>query len=231
MESVKGMTLIICALKAEAKPFIKAIKKSKTTRNGKLKTYHGTIDNFEVVIACCGVGLETAAASTQTLIDNYEITRIIMSGTAGGIGKKIDIGHTIVSTELLYHDNSNDEVFIADSGLLESFKNAVKKNPPVHKVHFGRISSGGKFITGDTFASIAKKYNPLCVDMETAAVAEVCNKNNIPFIAVRSVTDTREKSGMFTFFRYMSSSAKNSFIVVKKLLSELKETHKGCTPE
>jgi len=46
------------------------------------------------MIVCCGVGLEKAAAATQMLIENYKISRIIMSVTAGGADSELDIGDT-----------------------------------------------------------------------------------------------------------------------------------------
>ena len=41
----------------------------------------------------------------------------------------------------------------------------------------------------------------LSVDMETAAVAHVCYVNRIPFLCVRSITDTAEHSGIDNFDR------------------------------
>jgi len=85
-------------------------------------------------------------------------------------------------------------------------------------VFFGRITSGSKFVTGKKFKTVAEKYHPLCVDMETAAVAHVCAINNIPFIALRSVTDTPKKSGLLNFYKNVTLAANNSYAVVEMLL-------------
>lgn len=47
--------------------------------------------------------------------------------------------------------------------------------------------------------SISATFSPLCVDMETASIAHVCYGNRIPYIAVRTVTDTLGKTGTEVF--------------------------------
>jgi len=227
------MTLILCAIKLEAKPFLEALENKKTEKRAKLKIYHGMIDGSTVAVARCGVGLEKAAAAVRSLIDDLGASLIIMSGTAGGIDKKLKIGDTVVSEELVYHepienipmqeDSSGDNIsFKADANLLSSAIQAVEKVSSAHTVYFGRITSGNKFVRGKNFDTITEKFDPLCSDMESAAAAHVCFIKNTPFIAVRSISDSREDSGIFSFFKHASQASKNSCIVVRKLLSELK---------
>jgi len=226
------MTLIICAIKNEAKPFLTALENVKKEKCASLKVYIGTINGIDVMVARCGVGLERAAAATQALIDNFKILRMIMSGTAGGVDKKLKIGDTIVSEEILYHERKTkvlqsdssfdvDTVFKADESLLLTAKKAIENNPLSQKVYFGRITSGSKFLSGKGFKEVAEKFHPMCVDMETAAVAHVCAINKTPFIAVRSITDTPEKSGLLNFYKNVVQASNNSYSVVEKLLQEL----------
>lgn len=57
----------------------------------------------------------------------------------------------------------------------------------------------GGFIPDERREQIIRKFAPLSVDMETAAVAHVCYVNRIPFLAVRSITDTAAHSGIGAF--------------------------------
>ena len=223
------MTLIICAIKPEAKPFLNALENVKTEKCKSLKVNHGTISGIKVTVIRCGVGLKKAAAATQAMIDGFPVTKIVMSGTAGGVDSRLKIGDTVVSEEILYHEKNNripehnhsfdeDDPFKADENLLLSAKKATENELSAGKVYFGRITSGNKFATGKLFKTIAEKYHPLCVDMETAAVANVCAINSIPFIAVRSITDTPEKSGIRNFYKNVKLASNNSFRVVEKLL-------------
>ncbi len=71
--------------------------------------------------------------------------------------------------------------------------------------------TGEKFIEDDMRDIINQKYSPLSVDLETASIAHVCYVNNIPFILIRSITDTATHSGIRT-----------SKKIAHKLLLELK---------
>lgn len=66
---------------------------------------------------------------------------------------------------------------------------------------FGTIATGERFVENGDREHIRQKHNPLAVDMETASAAHVCYVNGVPFLAVRSVTDTGEDSGPEAFER------------------------------
>jgi len=232
------MTLIICAIKPEIKPFLEALENERIEECDSLDVHHGVINGANVMVVRCGAGLEKAAAATQALIEKFQISCMIMSGTAGGVDRELNIGDTIISEEMLYHEGktalmqsdtsfTKDKLFKADENLLINIKKSIENDPLTQAVYFGRITSGSKFVTGKKFKTVAEKYNPLCVDMETAAVAHVCAINNIPFIAVRSVTDTPKKSGLLNFYKNVVLAANNSFVVVERLLKEL-ETNNTC---
>ncbi len=65
----------------------------------------------------------------------------------------------------------------------------------VTKVYFGRMVTGEAFISDDGRKEIMDAFNPLSVDMETGSIAQVCYANSVPFIAIRSITDTADHSG------------------------------------
>ena len=49
-----------------------------------------------------------AAIATQILIDTYHVNAIINSGTAGGIDSKVNVFDTVISTQVAYHDVSDN---------------------------------------------------------------------------------------------------------------------------
>ena len=64
---------------------------------------------------------------------------------------------------------------------------------------FGTAVTGEAFIGNKEREAIRKKYAPLSVDMESAGIAHVCYVNEIPFLSVRTVTDTPEQEGIEVF--------------------------------
>ena len=213
------MTTIVCAIKPEVKPFMDALQHKEKVAHKSLVVYKGILCGEEVMVARCGVGLIKSAAAVQALITDLGASKIIMSGTAGGIYNRLKIGDTVISDEIIYHEFGIDFIDSkADASLLEKADHVVYTTQFTQTVVIGRISSGSKFVTGKDRGLISSKYGPLCSDMETAAVSQVAIENNVPFIAVRSISDTKDKSGLINFFKYVSLASYNSFVVAQLLI-------------
>lgn len=221
---------IICAGDKEFEPFIQHIEKIKITNKAMLKFYEGTIMDIPVVALYSGVCKVNAAIATQILIDKFNVSIIINAGTAGGMDEKINLFDTIISTQVAYHD-VDDEIltefhpwmstiyFDADENLLNIAKLISKNN---QTVHFGRMVTGEQFIQDNLREKINKKYFPLSVDMETASIAHVCYVNQVPFIAIRSITDTVSHSGIENFEKNCKQASNIAKDVVLAFLEELK---------
>jgi len=63
----------------------------------------------------------------------------------------------------------------------------------------------------------------LTVDMETASIAHTCFVNEIPFIAIRTLTDTSTHSGVEHFDKNVVTASEISKKIVLELLNELNE--------
>lgn len=200
---------IICACNREITPFLHHINNLIISEKAILKIYQRTINSIDVVALCSGVCKVNAAISTQILIDHYGVNIIINSGTAGGINPELEIFDVVISTEAAYHDVAPENLtefhpfmesvyFQADKKLLELTKIAACKMR-ANKVHWGRMVTGEQFITDGGRKEINDKFAPLTVDMETASIAHVCYVNKVPFISIRSITDTAVHSGSDNF--------------------------------
>lgn len=197
---------IICAGDRELAPFLDHINNVKVSEKAMLKIYEGTINGINIATLYSGVCKVNAAIATHILIDNYGVDIVINSGTAGGMNSELNIFDTVISTEVAYHDvNDNiltefhpwmkDTYFKADNELVRLSKNAVDKCCHSHKVYWGRMVTGEAFISDESRQAINDTYSPLSVDMESASIAHVCYVNNVPFISIRTITDTEEHSG------------------------------------
>lgn len=68
---------------------------------------------------------------------------------------------------------------------------------------------------------IKELFAPLTVDMETASIAHVCYVNSIPFISIRSVTDTTTHSGAGHFEENCKKASEIAMNITVALLTEL----------
>lgn len=224
---------IICAGDSELEPFLNHIHNCHITEKAMLKFYEGEINNIPVVVLYSGVCKVNAAVAAQILIDSYSVDIIISAGTAGGMEKTIKIFDTVISTQLAYHDVADDILvefhpwlpsiyFNADEKLLAAAKKIVQNQAVNHPVIFGKMVTGESFIDKNMREIINKKYAPLSVDMESASIAHVCYVNNIPFISIRTITDTASHSGVENFEQNCDKASVISKDIVLALLEELK---------
>ena len=221
---------IICAGDTELAPFLPIIKDCKTSEKAMLKIFEGKIENVDVVTLFSGVCKVNAAIATQILIDTYHVNMIINAGTAGGMDPKLDIFDTVISTEVAYHDVHEeiltefhpwmDSVFFkADEELLKLSEKAVAKMKTDYKILWGRMVTGEAFITDEGRDEINSQFGPLTVDMETGSIAHVCYVNRIPFIAIRSITDTPSHSGS----EYFEENCEKASVIAKDITVALLE--------
>lgn len=223
---------IICASDSELEPFLALLEDDRISEKAMLKVHEGKISGVEAAAVFCGVCKVNAAVASQILIDCYNVDMIINAGTAGGMRKDIKIFDSVISEEAIYHDVNEEiltgfhpwmktPVFKADERLLELSRKAAKNRLSGGNVYWGRIVTGEAFITDNGRREINEKYMPLAVDMESAGIAHVCYVNSIPFIVVRTITDTEDHSGAETFELNCKSASVISKDIVESLILEI----------
>ena len=111
---------------------------------------------------------------------------------------------------------------------VKAFKVLQKESDDEHiknlKLVEGRIASGDAFVSDKKLrAKIIKEFNPACVEMEGAAVAQVCTLNKIPFLILRSMSDTagKDKIAKISYDVFSAQAAKNSSMLVLEMLKML----------
>lgn len=222
---------ILCAGDTEAEPFIAMTQECRITEKAMLKFYEGTIDGVSTVALFSGVCKVNAAIAAQILIDTFGCTAVINAGTAGGMTEELGIFDIVVSTETAYHDVAEDILtdfhpwmdsiyFQADDRLLAVARETAQELEPYRTV-FGRMLTGETFIEDEGREAIRAQYAPLCVDMETAAVAHVCYVNRIPFLSVRAITDTPDHRGIAEFEQNCEKASCISAEFVRAMLGKI----------
>lgn len=212
--------------------FINKISNKKQTEHAMLKFYSGIYEGIEVVSVVCGVCKVNASIATQLLIDKFEVTHIVLTGVAGALNNDLQIGDIVISSEVAYHDVENgiltkyhpwieEAYFRPDSKLLELCEGVTKSLLVTSKCHTGRIITGESFITHNERENLIQKFNPLCVDMESAGVAHTCYVNSIPFIVIRSISDKADENGSEKFKINIETVAQNSITLVEGLIKKL----------
>jgi adenosylhomocysteine nucleosidase len=95
-----------------------------------------------------------------------------------------------------------------------------------HKVVAGRILTGDQFIHGNraaTHAYLTEELTGDAVDMESAAIAQVCAVNKTPFVSVRTLSDMADGSANVDYVKFLPEVANNSFHIVKRILESVED--------
>lgn len=95
---------------------------------------------------------------------------------------------------------------------------------PNAKVHQGLIASGDRFVSQTLESQTLQRDLPdaLAVEMECAAMAQVCHDYGVPLAAVRTISDRADDAAHVDFPRFIQSIASRySVAVLDRLLSTL----------
>lgn len=146
-----------------------------------------------------GIGLTNAAGLAGMMIaDKYDY--ILNAGLSGAISS-VRRDDTVICDKYYEHDfditrlgfkpgvkgSESSSEFFSDPVLLDHFKKYIP------------TATTGTAVSGNIFVANSKKkewikstFSALCCDMESAGIAAVCNKNKIPFLSVRRISDTAD---------------------------------------
>ena len=223
---------ILCASDEELAPFLPCIEGDAVVERAKLRFHCGRIGGADVVAVFSGVCKVNAAIAAQLLIERFGAELVLNAGTAGGMAPSLELLDTVISTEVVYHDVSpfiltqfhpwmETEFFRADEKLLDASHRAAEALDPARRVIWGRMATGEAFIDSEGRADVSQRYSPLCVDMESAGVAHVCYAFDVPFLSIRSLSDTADHRGAENFEANSRAASEASRDVTLALIRQL----------
>ena len=160
--------------------------------------------------ACVGgISKVNAAMGAQLLISLYHPDLVLNAGVAGCF-ENVPIGTIVLAEGFVQHDV--DTTAIGDPVGLVSTVNQIQfptADLPAAKAAMdatGVPYRTGWVATGDWFATdtprshwIADTFHPLLCEMEGCAVAQVCLRNGVKFMAIKSVSDCLFEHHDFAF--------------------------------
>ena len=192
--------------------------------------YQGYINEHDITVVKSGIGKVNAAMTVLQIFNNNCPNLIINTGVCGGLGEDIKVGDIIVADSVCYHDvwcGSGTKVGQVDGCPLyfNTWERGVERLGNMGEdVKVGLICSGDRFIAYPDQAQSIKTFFPKAIgcDMESAAIAQVCQKNNIPFVIIRMVSDNPlngEDSDEYENF--WESTPEYTFDIVKRFIEKL----------
>lgn len=199
---------IVTALDIETSQLIESFSAPTETIDSPVgEVWRVLTDSTEIVIAKGGVGKVCSSMTTQWLIDRFHPSALLNSGIAGSLLDDITPGTVVLGSRFIQHDfmpaswlnRPQGEIpFMGDRSYPRSSRmisqaiehSAIKYN--LATIH-GTIISGDEPVFDlsrrEQLKEQFQEFNPIAVDMESAAVAFVASENHIPFAVIRVIAD------------------------------------------
>ncbi len=229
-------TGIIGAMNEEIDLYLKEIKNTKKSELSGFVFYSGKLAETNVVVVKSGAGKVNSAICAQALIDNFKVSEVIFTGVAGALNPNLDVGDIVVSTDAVQHDVDASQLGFERGQIpfteLRFFKTSLelKALALASAEALGLKARGGRILSGDQFISDSEKskklreeFNGECVDMESAAVAQACELNDVPHLVIRAISDKADHSAAVDFQEFCRKAAANSFKLVKEVIARMEK--------
>ncbi len=234
-EKQKNTIAVIGAMDEEIAEFFTSLKHPKTTKSNNFTIITGTLGNNNIVLTKSGVGKVASAATTQFIIDKYRPKYIINTGIAGSLSNDLNAGSIILANRMVQHDfdvtafgnpkgyidngiePDKPTIFHSDRTLIDKFKKELEAQDNT-KVIIGTIATGDIFVNKkEQKIQIKKEFSADATDMESAAIAQTAQINNVPLLVIRTISDS-ENDSVSEYKRNKETSAtKAAFAIISVL--------------
>ena len=242
---------ILSALPQEQRGLMELLQRPRKVIHASRDFWLGDLHGQPVVLALSKIGKVAAATTTTALIERFGVRRIVFTGVAGGLGHGVKVGDVVVATDFVQHDLDASPLFpryevplygktrfhcdAALSALLfEASCGALAHESRVAHgfegacVHQGLIASGDRFVSGADESHLLRElmaragHEVLAVEMEGAAVAQVCMDYGVPFAVMRTVSDRADDSAHVDFPAFVDAVASRyALAIIERFLKLL----------
>lgn len=217
---------IVSAMPEEGRALLRELPAPRVETVAGREFVFGELDGRGVVLVLCGIGKVAAATTTALLLDRFAVDALLFTGVAGGLASGVEVGDVVVADALLQHDMDASPLFprwevpftgrsrfptdAALSGNLSAAASeALARRGGTASLHRGLVVSGDRFVATAAESARLREALPdaLAVEMEGAAVAQVCADFRRRFAVLRTVSDRADDAAHVDFGRFVAEVA------------------------
>jgi len=176
----EGRIAFIFAMPIELAPLVRKLSLTETEIGG-VPVHTGAVNGREIIAIVTGMGLELATAGTRRLLDAVPVKWVLVVGITGALESETPIGALM-----------NPEI-VVNSETAKEFRPA----PLVDGTPAGRMWTTNGLTTQARDLEALRAQGVISLDMETAAIAELCDARGIPWSVFRTISD-RANDGTVT---------------------------------
>ncbi len=176
---VDSLIAILAPMRSELKPIMRILplKPSGVGDRSLLRCEFGRV---EILATTTGIGTRAATRKAEEVLAENSIDHLLVVGIAGGIGPSVDIGDLVVP-ELVIDLPTRSEYCPSTLGSTELRGSLVTSDDaPIDLAEVACLEGQGV----------------IAVDMETAAIGAVCERQQCPWSVFRAISDRADDGSM-----------------------------------
>ncbi|MEW4452639.1 hypothetical protein AB1L30_08185 [Bremerella sp. JC817] len=178
----KPDVVVVFALGVESAGFKERLQSATPVKmEGKTVTV-GKLGPHAIGVVESGVGRKAAGATVRDIIDIIQPKWIVSAGFAGGLVSELKRGHVVMAN--CVRDIEGGEV-------------AIPLNLTSEQIEATQGLASGKLLTVDRIIGtveekrqLGEEHGVVAVEMETLAIAQVCQEKDTKMLSVRIISDT-----------------------------------------
>jgi adenosylhomocysteine nucleosidase len=223
-------TGIIAAMDSELRDLASSLDHERTEKIAGREIHYGKLEGQPVVIVLCGCGKVNATHSATLLACHAKVSQLIVTGVSGGLSADLKVGDIVIGDSFVQHDMDARPLFPLHEIPFEGFS-FIESDPDLRhllaraarsmlessrppgleraEVFEGLVVSGDQFLSSqEARERVLDSLPKACaVDMESAAVAQVCRAADIPLGVLRIISDSADGSAHIDFAKFVETSA------------------------
>jgi adenosylhomocysteine nucleosidase len=209
----------------------------------------GVIGSTHVILGKTNAGKVNAAMMATLVITHFAPSAVYFTGTAGAVDPELKPPDVIIATAIGYHDfgastaggfvrratnnpvtgGANPAFFAPDERLLS----AARRLAPMLRFTSAPgttrppVAREGVIVTGDAFVAnsaqrdeMRKSLKAAAVEMEGAAVAQVCWQLGVPFMVIRSITDNADGGTIGDYRTNLEAASRNAAALTLAVIAD-----------
>jgi 5'-methylthioadenosine/S-adenosylhomocysteine nucleosidase len=205
---------------------------------------HHSLANFEyikgsynaqtILLFKTGIGLINAASAVTTVILKFNPNLLLFVGIAGGLDPSLRAGDVIIADSCIHSEGVTHEKLEPMWQVAKAYyttNQELLNNLPVniltadYQVRLGTLLSSDLFPAPENFQEFLTNKSAIAIDMETAAVYQVCQEFGKPCLAIRGISNliNSSKDELIDYIPVMKAAfnaADNCFHIVDHFLKQ-----------
>jgi adenosylhomocysteine nucleosidase len=162
---------LVCAMPMELRPLTRRLGLERCQLGGG-PARCGSFEGRDVVALVTGMGTALATAGARRLLDAVTPSLVVVVGITGAVDDETPIGTVVTPALVVDHATGRQHV---------------------HRPLGGGTGDGAMWTT-DVITTAAelpalRARGVVCLDMETAAIAHLCEERGVPWTVVRAISD------------------------------------------